>query len=260
MGSASLHGRTGMTAFRGIIFPCSQPRKRARVEDEKPQILSDVTAQWIASNKQKWTPETLDRYAGIVNGFVEPKLGLMPLSATCWSFAAAWCSILSGPAFWKVLTSILGAATETLPAWRGGPRFSPRDWILSQFAKDRSNAQFQYKRFVMAGIGQLAVWDELKSQCILGSDKFIAWLRPALQDKAELKEIPRLQRFASRPPLDNLFPKHCSLGKLKRDELMKKAHLEFGYSFSEIGRHVGLHYSTVSRVAREQQSWRHSKT
>ena len=56
MGSASLHGRTGMTAFRGIIFPCSQPRKRARVKDEKPQTLSDVTAQWIASNKQNWTP------------------------------------------------------------------------------------------------------------------------------------------------------------------------------------------------------------
>ncbi len=73
MGSASLHGRTGMTAFRGIIFPCSQPRKRARVEDEKPQILSGVTAQWIASNNQNWTSATLERYAGIVKRFIEPK-------------------------------------------------------------------------------------------------------------------------------------------------------------------------------------------
>lgn len=125
------------------------------------------------------------------------------------------------------------------------------DWILSQFGEDRSSAQKQYKRFVMAGIGGLSVWEDLKSQCILGGKKFLAQLKPAIQDKSQLKEIPRFQRLLSRPALEELLSKEEPLRKRERDELMKKAHLEYGYSFSEIGRHIGLHYATVSRIVRK---------
>jgi putative transposase len=106
--------------------------------------------------------------------------------------------------------------------------------------------------FVKAGIGGRPVWSDLKSQCILGGEKFLEKIEPALKDKSLLREIPGCRRFISRPSLDELLSPHGIFDKRKRDELLKKAHLEYGYSFSEIGRHAGLHYATVSRIAREK--------
>jgi hypothetical protein len=131
-----------------------------------------------------------------------------------------------------------------------GPVFLAVDWVLSQFAAERDEARRLYKEFVSAGIGGGQVWAELKSQCILGGTKFLEKIEPALKNKSMLKEIPRCQRLISRPSLDELLSPLGSFEKIERDELLKKAHLEHGYSFAQIGRHVGLHYATVSRVVR----------
>ena len=96
------------------------------------------------------------------------------------------------------------------------------------------------------------MWAELKSQCILGGEKFLAEIEPAIKDKSLLKEIPRCQRFISRPALDVLLTAHGTDEKKKRDEELRKAHFEYGYSFSEIGRHTGLHYATVSKIVRRK--------
>lgn len=133
-----------------------------------------------------------------------------------------------------------------------GSGFLAVDWILSQFADETGEARKRYMEFVMAGIGGGQVWAELKSQCVLGGKKFLEIIEPALKDKSLLKEIPKCQRLISRPSLDELLSAHGTLEKGTRDELLKKAHLEYGYSFSEIGRYIGLHYATISRIVREK--------
>ena len=80
---------------------------------------------------------------------------------------------------------------------------------------------------------------------------FMAKLVPALRDKSSLREIPRSQRFASRPTLEELLPPREKITKRERNAALKKAHLEHGYSFAEIAAHVGLHYATVSRIVRQ---------
>ena len=75
--------------------------------------------------------------------------------------------------------------------------------------------------FVRAGIGGTQIWAELKSQCILGGEKFLEEIEPALKDKSLLKEIPRCQRFISRPSLDELLSPHGILDKRRRNELLK---------------------------------------
>ncbi|MEN6441416.1 MAG: hypothetical protein ABFD97_22850 [Syntrophobacter sp.] len=40
------------------------------------------------------------------------------------------------------------------------------------------------------------------------------------------------------------------MGKRERNIVLKKAHLEHGYSFTEIAGHAHLHYATVSRIVR----------
>jgi AraC-like DNA-binding protein len=73
-----------------------------------------------------------------------------------------------------------------------------------------------------------------------------------LQDKRPFKEIPRQQRFAARPKLSQLFPARSRADRARRNDAIRRAHLEHGYSLSEIGQAVGLHYSTISRIGNPQ--------
>ncbi len=133
--------------------------------------------------------------------------------------------------------------------------FLASDWILSQFAAKKGPARKRYMEFVRAGIGGRQVWAELKTQCILGGKKFLEEIELALKDKSLSKEIPGCRRLIFRPSLDELLSASKSQGtseKKDRNQMLKKAHLEYGYSFAEIGRHAALHYATVSRIVREK--------
>lgn len=130
------------------------------------------------------------------------------------------------------------------------PHLLTTHWVLSQFDPDRAEAQQRYRDFVVDGLGKKPVWEDLKSQCVLGSAKFLAEIRPALKGKAPLRELPRFQRMLFRPSLAELLAPEGYSGKEERNALMKKASQEYGYSFSEIGRHIRLHYATVSRIVR----------
>jgi hypothetical protein len=153
------------------------------------------------------------------------------------------------------------------------PEFLTVDWILLQFnrqfdrqftmkkAEAHTEAHTAYKDFVQAGIGSPPPWNDLKGQSILGvpgvpgvsgvsGDKeFEEKLKPALRDKSALKEISQVDRFALRPSLENIFLN--MQGKRERDESIRKAHLDYGYTLSEIGRHLGLHYTTISNIVKK---------
>lgn len=127
------------------------------------------------------------------------------------------------------------------------------DWLLSQFGRQRSAAQTKYRAFVAEGIGQESPWEQVQGQVLLGSDRFVEQLRPGLQEKRPLKEIPRQQRFADRPTLRQLFPVRFRANRTQRNETIRRAHVEHGYSLSDIGRVLDLHYSTISRLVSAQE-------
>ncbi|MDH5740652.1 MAG: transposase [Nitrospira sp.] len=135
----------------------------------------------------------------------------------------------------------------------GIPPFLTVDWLLSQFGKQRTVAQRKYRAFVSEGIGGHSPWEQLQGQILLGSERFIARLAPGLRDKRSLKEIPRRQRFAGRPSLGQLFSSRSRADRTRRNETICQAHLEHGYSLVEIGRAVGLHYSTISRLVNSEE-------
>lgn len=127
------------------------------------------------------------------------------------------------------------------------------DWLLSQFGRQRSAAQTKYRAFVAEGIGQESPWEQVQGQVLLGSDRFVEQLRPGLQEKRPMKEIPRQQRFADRPTLRQLFPVRFRANRTQRNETIRRAHVEHGYSLSDIGRVLDLHYSTISRLVSAQE-------
>jgi putative transposase len=128
------------------------------------------------------------------------------------------------------------------------PAYLSIDWVLSQFGRQRAAAQRKYQRFVAEGIGAASPWENVQGQVLLGGEAFVERLAAGLRERQPIKEIPRKQRFAARPSLPALFGARVLRNRSSRDEAIRYAHLEHGYSLSEIGRAVQLHYSTISRI------------
>jgi len=126
------------------------------------------------------------------------------------------------------------------------------DWILAQFGGERAEAQLRYRHFVDEGVTDPSPWEELQGQILLGPTTFVEGLRPRLTAMRRLHEVPRVQRYADRPSLTTLFRDSQALTKAARDQLIYTAHVDYGYSLSAIGRAVGLHYTTMSKVVKAQ--------
>ena len=133
------------------------------------------------------------------------------------------------------------------------PACLARDRLLALFGQQRAAAQRRYQTFVADGINETSPWEKLQGQVLLGEKAFVARLAPGLRDRRRIKEIPRRQRFADRPALTKLFSKDVLGNQRHRNRIIRQAHVAHGYSLSEIGRAVGLHYSTVSRIVNRER-------
>ncbi|MGA7980210.1 MAG: transposase, partial [Chromatiaceae bacterium] len=123
------------------------------------------------------------------------------------------------------------------------PDWLETDWILAAFAEHREDAQSAYRRFVAEGNNQPSPWEELKNQIFLGSGRFVEEMRRQVDGNRRLSEVPRSQRRPLARPLAWYF-EHYPV----RDRAIFEAFRSGGYSMREIGDHVGLHYSTISRI------------
>ena len=128
-------------------------------------------------------------------------------------------------------------------------KFLSTDWVLSQFRDKRRTAQIAYAAFVKAGIG-MDVWKDLKYQCLLGDRVFCGQFMAGLRDRKELKEIPRIQRYVARPALDDLFPPNIERSRQELRKTIQQAAKQWGYSYADLSRQTGLHYTTISRIVR----------
>ncbi len=127
------------------------------------------------------------------------------------------------------------------------------DWILQQFSPDLDQARRCYRKFVDDGIGQ-HIWRELKGQTLLGREDFTDRLTAELVAGNERTEIPRSERLINRPRLKELFVEESRTVKQMRDQKMAEAVERYGYSQKDVADHLGLHYSTVSRLLASEMS------
>ncbi len=150
--------------------------------------------------------------------------------------------LVASPHQWK-WSSFRATASEIQ-----NPPFLTVNWILSQFGTTKKDARAQYKRFVSEGIGTESLWKGLKGQVILGTDAFADKFRELLKEKETIKEIPRVQRYITRPLLTSLLPPQTCERKKARDAAIYDAHVRYGYTQGEIAKHLDVHYVTVSRA------------
>ena len=133
------------------------------------------------------------------------------------------------------------------------PDFLTTDWLLGQFGKRRNVARERYRRFVQDGIDGPSPWEALKGQVLLGGEAFVDSLAPLLDGAAALDEVPKRQRRLTRPSLAKIFAGADGVAKATRNRLIAAAHLEHGYTLAEVGRHLGLHYTTISKIVRAER-------
>ncbi|MDF0645580.1 MAG: transposase [Nitrospira sp.] len=125
-----------------------------------------------------------------------------------------------------------------------GPAWLSTDWILGQLGRRQREAQMRYREFVAEGRGGSHPWDQLRGQIYLGSEAFIERHQP---DRV-IREIPRRQTQAKRPPLPDVFQRRG-----REAQLIAVAYRKYGYRLHEIATHLGVHYATVSRRLKQAE-------
>jgi hypothetical protein len=127
------------------------------------------------------------------------------------------------------------------------PEFLTIDWILSQFGTNRAAAMRAYRHFVSQGRG-LDVWEDLRAGSLLGSDNFAERMKPLLADAPSDPNLLRRERDAAKPSLEMLFSNVTD--KDTRNQRIHDAVRVYHYTLQEVGEHVGLHFSTISVIAK----------
>jgi REP element-mobilizing transposase RayT len=159
-----------------------------------------------------------------------------------------------------VLNPVRAHAAENLEDWKWSsyratagiddvPPFLAADRLLAQFSSTRKRACKLYQRFVAEGISGTSPWDELKGQVYLGDERFVEKIKDLRRN--DDREIPRYQREAAKPDLHFLFAETYS--RDARNKAIYAAHVIHRYTLQQVGDHVGMHYTTVSRIVRDQQ-------
>jgi REP element-mobilizing transposase RayT len=133
------------------------------------------------------------------------------------------------------------------------PDWLKTDEILSHFGTKRRLAQEKYRKYVREATDVLTIWEDLKAQSILGTEGFAEALTDHVTGKNTVKEIPKEQRLLGRPTLKRHF-NQTGKQRTKRDQLIADAVYQHGYSQIEVARHLDLHYSTISRLVKNDKT------
>ncbi len=128
------------------------------------------------------------------------------------------------------------------------------DWVLGQFSGKRRKAEQEYRKFVSWGIGEKSIWTEVRGQALLGEENFVDRLVEHLKKHRDVAEIPRSQRYSTRPVLSKLLPDTLKADERKLKKKLMEAVEKYGYHQSQIARHLAVHRSTISRWLQEYEN------
>lgn len=132
------------------------------------------------------------------------------------------------------------------------PDFLTVSWILSQFSSRRKEAQEIYREFVLEGMQKEGPWKDLAGQIFLGNREFLERFQGLLREIRGMGEIPREQRYASRPDLATLLPESVR-NREARNRKIYDSHVQHGYTLKAIAQHLKIHYTTVSRAVQREE-------
>ena len=149
-------------------------------------------------------------------------------------------AIVKHPRLWS--WSSYGATMGTSPT----PLWLTTDSLLSAFGKRRAGARGQYQQFIEDGINAESIWKDLKGQIYLGDDEFVERMQGKLGERDEDVNIPKVQQRGPAPKLNAVRGQYEV-----RDEAIRVAYETGAYSYQQIAKEFGVHFTTVGRIVRE---------
>jgi REP element-mobilizing transposase RayT len=120
-------------------------------------------------------------------------------------------------------------------------------WLRPEGLLARFGSRARYRAFVAEGVGARSPWTGLRG-ALLGSDAFVDRLADRLDHAAVEGEFPRKERLVHRDALETVFPAAVVADRTLRNDRIRDLAASGRYTAAEISRHLGLHYSTVSRI------------
>jgi putative transposase len=92
----------------------------------------------------------------------------------------------------------------------------------------------------------------LRGGVLLGEDPFVERFRGELGEFRAVEEVPKAQRLAHRPLLEELFA--GKEGQEGRSLSAHATHVKWNYPLKEIGNYLGCHYATVSKMIKKAET------
>jgi len=139
---------------------------------------------------------------------------------------------------WSSLPAVLGLAPVP-------------EWLDTRALLARFGSPERYLDFVREGVGRPSPWGAVRGS-VLGSDGFRQRLVRPIGPRVREPEFPREERFVYRESLEAGLPPVAVANRAVRDGRIRERMRSGLYSASEIGRHLGLHRSTVTRIGRAE--------
>lgn len=158
-----------------------------------------------------------------------------------------------------VLNPVRAGLAENAAAWTWSsyrataglaavPSFLDVDWITWTFGGSRRDAEWSYRQFVNDG-GALDDMSLHADGLAVGTPAFEAALRDTIAPGTIDRRLPRPWRALARPRLSDLF-NIPELTRPRRNQLIREAHVTYGYRLAEIAAFLGLHPTTLSAALR----------
>jgi hypothetical protein len=119
---------------------------------------------------------------------------------------------------------------------------------LAQFGQTREIARRRYKEFMEQGIVQQNLWSELKRHIYLGDERFVEPMQARLVDTQANDvniPIPKARWCGAAPTLNLIETRYGD-----RSRAIMAAHDTGEYSYQQIGKYFGMHFTTVGRIVR----------
>ena len=150
-------------------------------------------------------------------------------------------AMIKHPRLWA--WSSYGATVGTSPT----PVWLATDGLLAEFGKRRTVARQKYQQFIAEGMSAESIWKDLKGQIYLGDDEFVERMQSKLAERDEDVNIPRVQQRRPAPKLSAIRRQHKN-----RDQAIRAAYDTGAYSYQQIAKEFGVHFTTVGRIVRQQ--------
>ena len=149
-------------------------------------------------------------------------------------------AMVKHPSQWKWSSYGATSGRASAPAW-----LTTYD-LLAEFGKRGAAGRRKYQEFIAEGMGKESIWKDLQGQIYLGDDDFVEQMRGKLGERKEDVNIPRIQQRGPAPKLSAVRRQHKN-----RDDAIRASYQTGAYSYQQIGKEFGVHFTTVGRIVRQ---------